>query len=88
MASKNQDYIFRCKTSDAYIFKIMIELLHNNIKTACFELTPKSITLRMMDSNRRTLVDLNLLAENFSMYYFSPTIESQNINIGINPGFA
>lgn len=78
------EYIFKCKTTDAYIFKIMIELLHNNIKTACFELSPKFITLRMMDSNRRTLIDLVLHAENFNMYYFSPSIESQYINIGIN----
>jgi len=79
-----EEYIFKCKTTDAYIFKIMIELLHNNVKTACFELTPKSITLRMMDSNRRTLIDLALQSENFKMYYFSPSIENQNINIGVN----
>jgi proliferating cell nuclear antigen len=82
--NNNKEYIFRCKTTDAYIFKILIELLHNNIKTACFELTPRHITLRMMDSNRRTLIDLILYAENFNMYFFSPSIDSQNINIGIN----
>lgn len=78
------DFIFRCKTTDAYIFKIMIELLHNNIKTACFELSPKTITLRMMDSNRRTLIDLVLKAENFNMYHFSNSIETQSINVGVN----
>lgn len=76
--------MFKCKTTDAYTFKIMIELLHNNIKTACFELSPQCIKLRMMDSNRRTLVDLILNAESFNLYYFSPRVESQYINIGIN----
>lgn len=78
------DFIFRCKTTDAYIFKIMIELLHNNIKTACFELSPKTLTLRMMDSNRRTLIDLVLKAEHFNMYHFSNSLEAQSINIGVN----
>jgi proliferating cell nuclear antigen PCNA len=80
----NTQYLFRCKTIDAYIFKILMELLHNIIKTACFEITPKKIGLRMMDSNRRTLIDLNLYAENFNFYYFSENIEGQVLNIGLN----
>jgi len=80
----NTSYLFRCKTTDAYIFKILTELLHNVIKTACFEITPTKISLRMMDSNRRTLVDLNLKAENFNLYYFSEAIEGQVLNIGLN----
>lgn len=83
MRNENK-YIFRCKTTDAYIFKILIELLHNIIKTACFEITPQKIGLRMMDSNRRTLVDINLKSENFNFYYFSENIEGQSLNIGLN----
>lgn len=78
------NYLFRCKTTDAYIFKILTELLHNVIKTACFEITPTKISLRMMDSNRRTLIDLLLKAENFNFYYFSDSIEGQVLNIGLN----
>lgn len=77
-------YLFRCKTSDAYTFKILTELLHNIIKTACFEITHSKINLRMMDSNRRTLVDLSLAAENFNMYQLSPTVEGSSINVGLN----
>ena len=77
-------YQFRCKTSDAYTFKMLIELFHNNIKTACFEITPQKLSLRMMDSNRRTLIDVVLLAEHFNLYYFSPIIESGVLHIGIN----
>lgn len=81
---ENTNYLFRCKTTDAYIFKILTELLHNVIKTACFEIKPKHIILRMMDSNRRTLIDLILRAENFNFYYFSENIENQVLNIGLN----
>ena len=84
MTAVGEEYIFRCKTTDAYIFKILTELLHNIIKTACFEITPEKIRLRMMDSNRRTLIDLILWSTNFNMYYFSPNIENKILNIGVN----
>lgn len=66
----NTSYLFRCKTTDAYIFKILTELLHNVIKTACFEITAKGISLRMMDSNRRTLIDILLKSEKFQFLLF------------------
>lgn len=78
------EYLFRCKTTDAYIFKILTELLHNIIKTACFEISATKIVLRMMDSNRRTLIDLKLYADNFNLYHFSPLIENGVLNIGLN----
>lgn len=78
------EYLFRCKTTDAYIFKILTELLHNIIKTACFEISAKKIILRMMDSNRRTLIDLTLHADSFNLYHFSPLVESGVLNIGLN----
>jgi proliferating cell nuclear antigen PCNA len=78
------EYLFRCKTTDAYIFKILTELLHNIIKTACFEISAKKMILRMMDSNRRTLIDLALHSDNFNLYYFSPLVENGILNIGLN----
>jgi proliferating cell nuclear antigen PCNA len=61
---------FKCKTGEAYHIKILAELLTNNLKTGCFEVGNDSINLRMFDHHRKTLVDLTLLAENFSMYKF------------------
>ena len=55
---------------EAYQIKILAELLTNNLKHGCFDLTDDGITLRMFDQPRRTLVDLNLQAENFSLYKF------------------
>lgn len=62
--------IFKCKSMEAYQIKILAELLTNNLKHGCFDLTDDGITLRMFDQPRRTLVDMNLQAENFSLYKF------------------
>ena len=61
-------YIFRCKTNEAYRIKILAELLSNNMKTGCFVVDEKGITLRMMDHHRSILIDLNLQANNFNLY--------------------
>ena len=62
--------IFKCKSMEAYQIKILAELLTNNLKHGCFDITDDGITLRMFDQPRRTLVDMNLQAENFSLYKF------------------
>lgn len=81
---KEKEYIFRCKTNEGFIFKVLIELLHNNIKTACFEISEKKIFLRMMDSNRRTLIDVQLYAENFNLFLLQNQFGTKCLNIGIN----
>jgi len=72
-------YLFRAKTNDAYIIKILIELLHNNIKTGCFEITPQGIYFCMTDSNRRTLIHCQLHSKDFNVF----TLQ-QSMNIGLN----
>ena len=74
-------YIFRCKTSEAYNIKVLAELLTNNLKTGCFEVSKEGITLSMFDHHRRTLVELNLDAENFSYYRFT---SDTNMCLGLN----
>ncbi len=61
---------FKCKTGEAYQIKVLAELLTNNLKTGCFEVSNDGIKLRMFDHPRKTLVDLRLLGENFSYYKF------------------
>ena len=60
--------IFRVKSDQAYIFKILAELIANNIKTGCFEIDEKGISLRMMDHHKKVLIDFQLNAENFNLY--------------------
>ena len=78
------EYLFKCKTNEAYVLKILMELLHHTVKLACFQISPTGIYLRMMDSNQKLLIDCELKSENFSLFYFNKTIENQTINIGVN----
>lgn len=82
--SSETEYLFKCKTNEAYVLKILMELLHHTVKLACFQISPTGIYLRMMDSNQKLLIDCELKSENFSLFYFNKTIENQTINIGVN----
>jgi proliferating cell nuclear antigen len=71
---------FRSKTGDAYVLKILCELLQNNIRKACFELSADGIKLCMADSYHQILINLDLQSENFSVYKF----KQETRYIGIN----
>ena len=72
--------IFKAKSQEAYCIKVLAELLANNIKTACFVVDETGISLRMMDHHRTILIDLDLKAENFTIYKFN----SKKMYLGIN----
>jgi proliferating cell nuclear antigen PCNA len=74
-------YLFRAKTHEGYIIKILFELLQHTIKTACLEIKPHGMSLRMMDASRSVLVDLVLDACNFNIYEKS---NEETLFIGIN----
>jgi len=74
-------FLLKCKTGEAYFIKVLAELLTNNIKTGCFEVNDIGLHLKMFDHHRKTLVDLQLLAENFSLYKFK---NSNKISMGLN----
>lgn len=73
--------ILKCKTREGYSLKVLAELLQNNIKTACFEVDEKGIRLRMMDTHRTILIDLELDADSFSVYKYRP---DEKLYLGIN----
>jgi proliferating cell nuclear antigen len=73
--------VFQAKTGEAYQIKVLAELLTNNLKTGCFELTDDGISLRQMDAHRRTLIDLDLPSENFSVYRFK---SREKMFLGLN----
>jgi proliferating cell nuclear antigen len=64
-------HIFYCKTSDAFVFKVLSELLQNNIRKACFELSSDGMKLCMSDTYHHILVNMFLEAHNFSVYKFN-----------------
>lgn len=62
--------LFKCKSGEAYQIKVLAELLTHNLKNGCFDVTEDGLNLRMFDQPKKTLVDLELQAENFSVYVF------------------
>jgi len=80
-SSVTANYLFFCKTSEGYIMKILAELLQNNIKNGCFVVSKKGITLRMTDSNRKILIDFELIADNFAQFKCKA---NDNMSIGLN----
>jgi len=73
--------IFRCKTTQAYTFKITSEILQNNLKCGTFTVNAKGITLRQMNNNRSILINIVLDADNFSMYKFK---HDGDLRLGLN----
>ena len=73
--------VFKAKTHCAYVMKIMIELLQNNIKTGCFEIDKNGIRLRMMDHGRTILINMLLDSDNFNVYKCK---SDEKLIIGIN----
>jgi proliferating cell nuclear antigen PCNA len=73
--------IFKAKTKEGYSLKVLAELLHYNIKTACFEVDSKSIRLTMMDHRKTILIDLELISDNFSIYSYK---HHEKMYLGIN----
>lgn len=79
---RKKPVIFKTKTGEAYVIKVLAELLSQNLKDGCFEVDDSGISLRQMDKNRRTLVDLDLLSDNFNMYHLKSEITK--ISMGLN----
>ena len=84
MESKhNSQYIFEAKTNDAFYIKILIEILQNNIKNGCFELSEEGIEASITDSRRihRIFTYFKLYAKQFNVYRYSSAPMSIGLNI-------
>ena len=58
-------YLFRAKTKEAFVFKVLGELLSSTLKFAPFRITENGIYLRQTDIKREQLIDLyfNIIIE-------------------------
>lgn len=74
--------IFRAKTNEGYIIKVLSELLQNNVRVACMCINESGINIRMMDSNRLVLLDIQMKYNHFNVFELSPA--HQELNIGVN----
>ena len=70
MSSDNSEFIFRAKTKEAFVIKILGELLYNSIRFAPFHINEKGIFLLQTDgkSEPEQMIDICLFKENFSIY--------------------
>ena len=73
--------LFRAKTNEGYYLKVLVELLQNNVKTACFTISKDGIFFRMMDQNRTILMDLALESNSFTLFKYN---NPNKMEIGIN----
>jgi len=73
--------LFRIKTDQGYIIKLLVELLQNNIKDGCFCINKTGVYFRMSDTHHKICIDLSLLGENFGIYEIN---SDDDIHIGVN----
>lgn len=73
--------IFKAKTQEAYIIKILAELLQNNIQKAHFQIDEEDIRLKIMDHHKTVLIDMTLFGSEFQLYKFK---SKSPLTIGIN----
>lgn len=66
--------LFRAKTKEGHVLKVLMELLHNNITDGCFIIDGEGMRLRMMDGDENKqslfLIDLVLEGKKFTSYKF------------------
>jgi proliferating cell nuclear antigen PCNA len=61
-------YIFQAKTEEAFVIKILGELLSNRLSFAHFKVNENGIFLLQTDRRAEQLIEISLLRENFSPY--------------------
>ena len=72
--------VFRAKTNEGFNFKILGEVLHNTLKTISISITQEGLFSKMIDAHKRLLIDIQLLAINFSQY----SLIGNDLLFGIN----
>ena len=75
--------LFRCKTDNAFQFKILSELLSNILNVGFFEISKTGISISMFDQPRKTMISIQLEAENFQTYVLN---SKESLHIGMNTG--
>jgi proliferating cell nuclear antigen PCNA len=67
-ASTETNYLFRAKTKEAFVIKILSELLSHTIKFAPFRIDNEGIHLSQADLNCHQLINFTLHKENFQSF--------------------
>ena len=73
--------LFRVKSDSGHVFKMLSELIQQNMKQTYFTINEKGMYMRVMDGKFWALFDLHLDSDNFMIYEFNYT---EPIKIGLN----
>lgn len=75
---------FHIRTQEGYVIKVLSELLHNNIKIGCFEITPKGLFFRQTDTHGKICIDIALNSDNFEQFKVNLPKNETRILLGVN----
>jgi hypothetical protein len=78
--TKQTGFLFKAKTKEAFVIKVIGELLSNHIMYAPFQINKNGIFLTQTDTNKQQLFHLALNKENFSNY----KLQKDSINFIVN----
>ena len=73
--------LFKAKTTEGFMFKILGEILHNTLKTISINIDSNGIFSKVIDSHKKLLIDIELLSTNFTTFIFN---SNTNILFGLN----
>lgn len=79
-------HIFRCRTSEAFKKKILIDILSSSLRTAFFKIGGNGIDLKAIDDNHSKAFVIHEDVENFSIYKFRGDTDGNtdsDLDIGI-----
>lgn len=76
-----EQYLFFIRTHEGHCFKVLSELLQNNMKNICWNLSENGITMQTMDLQKHILFDMELKAEKFQTYKYN--FDEPNKQIGL-----
>jgi proliferating cell nuclear antigen PCNA len=77
--SKKYNYIFKAKTREAFVVKILGELLNNTLSMSPFRINDKGIFLLQSDGKNHQMIDISLFRDKFNDY-----VCSRPINFNVN----
>jgi proliferating cell nuclear antigen PCNA len=70
----SEDFIFKAKTKEAFVIKILGELVSSILKFASFRINEKGIFLLQPDNLKHQMIEISLLKEYFASYKCSQSI--------------
>lgn len=80
----SEKYLFFAKTNDAFLIKVLVEVLSQSLKTtALFVVDTAGICLRMFDAQRSIMFDMNLDGDKFHTYKFFSKERDTKLHVGL-----